>query len=234
MSRYEWRWTSERSLHFWCEESESMHLVPESLQQMLLTAYPNIVRAVVPSAGGVLVEIDAVQARHVDPRSMAARLSEGQKSLPSDSSPAPVLEIPVCYESPFAPDLPLVADTTGLSIDEIVSAHSGPVYTATSIGFIPGFGYLSSLDISLRLPRRSTPRTRVPSGSVGIAETHTGVYPVECPGGWHIIGRTPMTLFDPYRSPPTPLRVGQRVKFRPIEPDAFHRIEAVITDGAEP
>ncbi len=211
-----------------------MHPVSESLQQMLLTAYPNIVRAVVPSAGGVMVEIDAVQAKHVDPGSIAAMLSKDQNSSPPDSSAAPVLEILACYETPFALDLQHVAETTGLTKDEIIGAHTGRVYTVTSIGFVPGFGYLSSLDKTLRMPRRSTPRTRVPSGSVGIAEVHTGVYPVESAGGWHIIGRTPVTLFDPHRTPPSPLRVGQRVKFRRIDPDEFLQLEANGTDGAEP
>ncbi len=234
MIRYEWRWTSERSLHYWCEESESTHPVSDSLQQKLYTAYPNIVRAVVPSAGGLLVEIDAVQAKYVDPGAIASLLSKEQNSLSPDSSAAPILQIHVCYESPFAPDLDFVAETTGLSRAQIILKHSEPVYTVTSIGFVPGFGYLSSLDTSLRLPRRPTPRTRVPRGSVGIAETYTGVYPVESPGGWHIIGRTPMTLFDPHKTPPSPLHVGQRVRFKPVDSDTFHELEAACTDGAEP
>lgn len=221
-------------MHYWCEESESTHPVSDSLQHKLYTAYPNIVRAVVPSAGGLLVEIDAVQAKYVDPGAIASLLSKEQNSLSPDSSAAPILQIHVCYESPFAPDLDFVAETTGLSRAQIILKHSEPVYTVTSIGFVPGFGYLSSLDTSLRMPRRPTPRTRVPRGSVGIAETHTGVYPVESPGGWHIIGRTPMTLFDPHKTPPSPLHVGQRVRFKPVDSDTFHELEAACTDGAEP
>jgi KipI family sensor histidine kinase inhibitor len=124
-------------------------------------------------------------------------------------SPA-TIEVPVLYDGP---DLGIVAEHTGLSIDEVVTAHSGAVYTVGFIGFAPGFAYLVGGDARLHMPRRSEPRTTVPAGSVAIAGPYSGIYPRESPGGWQLLGRTELELFDPARTPPALLAPGDLVRF---------------------
>jgi inhibitor of KinA len=128
------------------------------------------------------------------------------------SQPARTIRIPVRYDGE---DLAEVAERTGHTTTEVVALHSERDYHVYVIGFVPGFAYLGELDVSLALPRRNTPRKRVPAGSVGIAEAQTGVYPFATPGGWHLIGRTEARMFDPQRAEPALLRVGDRVVFEP-------------------
>jgi KipI family sensor histidine kinase inhibitor len=116
------------------------------------------------------------------------------------------------------PDLETVAHHAGMTPDEVVRRHSGRWYHVYLLGFVPGFAYLGELDPSLVIPRRAEPRSRVPAGSVAIGGAQTGVYPLETPGGWHLIGRTNAALFDPARSPPALLQVGDRVRFEPVAP----------------
>ena len=121
-------------------------------------------------------------------------------------------EIRVTYDGA---DLEQVSVSCGISVDEVIARHSGRTYTVDLLGFVPGFGYLSELDPSLQLPRRPQPRPRVPAGSVAIAGAQTAVYPLDTPGGWHLIGRTDETMFDPERDPPALLRAGDIVRFVP-------------------
>jgi biotin-dependent carboxylase-like uncharacterized protein len=142
--------------------------------------------------------------------------------------------IPVRYDGA---DLADVAKATGLSEDEVVSVHTGPNYTVAFTGFAPGFGYLTGLDERLRLPRRDTPRTRVPAGAVAVAGEFTGVYPRPSPGGWHLLGSTTAPLWDPSREAPALLRPGMTVRFEPVSslpPPQEHRAPAsVVTNGIE-
>lgn len=124
----------------------------------------------------------------------------------------PVTEIEVRYDGA---DLGLVAELTGLSVDDVIAAHSAADYTVAFLGFLPGFGYLLGGDDRLRVPRRDEPRQRVPAGSVAIAGPYSGVYPRESPGGWRLLGTTTTTLFDPHRDPPALLAAGDRVRFVP-------------------
>jgi inhibitor of KinA len=121
--------------------------------------------------------------------------------------------IPVRYDGP---DLQSVANQTGLPVAEVIRQHSEPEYLVYLLGFVPGFAYLGDLHPSLVLPRRSSPRTRVPAGSVAIAGAQTAVYPLTTPGGWHLLGSTPLKLFDPERDPAAMLRAGDRVRFEPV------------------
>ena len=128
------------------------------------------------------------------------------------ASEPPEHVIPVTYDGP---DLAEVAERTGLTATEVVQRHSQRVYDVYLVGFVPGWAYLGDLDPALVLPRRAIPRTRVPAGSVGIAGAQTGVYPLATPGGWHLIGRTSVVLFDPAADPPAKLAAGDRVRFVP-------------------
>ena len=148
-----------------------------------------------------------------------------QTDLESSSSPpAATIEVPVCYDDEFAPDLAEVARQAALSVDEIVHRHAEASYRVSCVGFTPGFPYLSGLPPELATPRRATPRKEIPAGAVAIGGTQTGIYPRKSPGGWNIIGRTPLRLFDLERNPPALFAAGDRVRFRKIsraELDSF-------------
>ena len=132
-----------------------------------------------------------------------------------------LVEIPVCYDSEFALDIDDVARRAAISQSEVVRLHSGAEYCVACIGFVPGFPFLAGLPKELVTPRRDVPRKQIPPGSVGIGGAQTGIYPLRSPGGWNLIGRTPLRLFDPQKNPPALLRAGERVRFRKISRDEF-------------
>jgi KipI family sensor histidine kinase inhibitor len=134
---------------------------------------------------------------------------------------AGTLEIPVCYGGSFGPDLDEAAARSGLSSEAFVQRHAAGDYRVAMLGFAAGFPYLLGLDPALQQPRRASPRTRVPAGSIAIGGAQTGVYPRELPGGWNLIGRTPLALFDAQATPPNRLAAGMRVRFIAIDADAF-------------
>lgn len=136
-----------------------------------------------------------------------------------------MVEIPVRYGGTFGEDLDTAAAELGLTAETLIALHGAALYTVAMIGFAPGFPYLGGLDPSLALPRLATPRTRVPAGSVAIGGAQTGIYPRESPGGWRLLGRTPLRLFDPRRASPSLLAPGDRVRFVAIDDDAFARLE---------
>ena len=144
-------------------------------------------------------------------------------------------EIPVCYDPEFAPDIEEVATRVGLSVAEVAALHAGTQYHVYMIGFVPGYPYMGDLPKQLRLPRRRDPRTRVPPGSLAIATSLTAVYPYESPGGWHLIGTSPVRFFDPDSANGSLLGPGDSVKFRSVAAGEFSRIcRAVERDEYEP
>lgn len=132
--------------------------------------------------------------------------------------------IPVCYDADFAPDLARIAAQAKLPSGEVVRRHQQGEYRVAMVGFAPGFPYLTGLPAELATPRHSRPRPRVPAGSVGIAGAQTGIYPLATPGGWNLLGRTPLRLFDPQQDPPALLQAGDRVQFRAIVRAEFDRM----------
>ncbi|HMD34525.1 MAG TPA: 5-oxoprolinase subunit PxpB [Vicinamibacterales bacterium] len=134
------------------------------------------------------------------------------------------VRIPVCYGGDLGPDLPGVAAFAGMREAEVVRVHTGTVYRVFLLGFVPGFAYLGIVDRRIAMPRHTTPRVRVPLGSVGIAGVQTGVYPAETPGGWQVIGRTPLQPFDPARDDPFLMKAGDAVQFYPIARDEYDRL----------
>jgi inhibitor of KinA len=136
------------------------------------------------------------------------------------------VEIPVCYGGEYGPDLSVVAAHNSLTIDDVIEIHCSAEYLVYMIGFAPGFPYLGGMPEKIATPRRSTPRLKIPSGSVGIAGAQTGVYPIETPGGWQLIGRTPLSLFRATQMPPTLLRAGDTVRFRPITNEQFNQLRS--------
>ena len=138
--------------------------------------------------------------------------------------PPRTVELPVCYGGEFGPDIDTVADTNDLAVEEVIALHCEPEYLIYMVGFTPGFPFLGGLSEKLHTPRLETPRTLVPEGSVGIANNQTGIYPIASPGGWQLIGRTPVKLFAPWRQNPFLYQAGDRLKFKPISADEYNRI----------
>lgn len=134
------------------------------------------------------------------------------------------IEIPVLYGGKHGPDIEFVARYNGLGVDDVIEIHSGKTYRVHFLGFLPGFAYLSPVDERIATPRLEKPRLKVPAGSVGIAGRQTGIYPLESPGGWRLIGRTPLKLFDPTKNPPALLQPGDEVKFVAVDEDEFREI----------
>ncbi|MBU1341142.1 MAG: 5-oxoprolinase subunit PxpB [Proteobacteria bacterium] len=146
------------------------------------------------------------------------------------AEPFKVVEIPVCYGGPFGPDIETVAEIAGIGVEEVIRLHSKPEYLIYMVGFTPGFPFLGGLDEKLFTPRLKTPRMAVPEGSVGIANNQTGMYPVTSPGGWQIIGRTPLTLFAPQRENPFLYQAGDKIKFIPISRQEYTRLKEKEAD----
>lgn len=187
---------------------------------------------IVPSFATVTVHFDPAQiARQVegDPRAAVATWIDGLAVSLTTRAPASAgktVVIPVCYENAHAPDLADVARQAGLTPEQVVALHSAAEYQVRAVGFSPGFPYLGGLPAALQTPRRSSPRTLVPAGSVGIGGAQTGIYSIDTPGGWNLIGRTPERLFLPEANPPTLLEVGDRVRFKPISAREFDAARA--------
>lgn len=192
---------------------------------------------VVPAYGTVTVHYDlALAVTPTEPayarmcRLVAGRIQQvehswpdllQQKLNPNGSAAAAAIEVPVCYAAALAPDLTDVAARCAMTPAAVAELHRSVTYTVQAIGFAPGFPYLGGLPEKLHVPRRATPRVAVPAGSVGIGGSQTGIYPVVTPGGWHLIGRTPVALFRPDRDKPALLRVGDHVVFRAITEEEF-------------
>lgn len=178
---------------------------------------------IVPADATLLLTFDGST---LDPDRAASDVEGLLAGLAADASQhSPrFVEIPVCYHGAHAPDIADVARLTGLAEQQVVAHHSGAEYTVRFLGFMPGFAYLSGLPKAIEAPRLDAPRTRVPAGSVGIAGDRTGIYPLDVPGGWRLIGRTPLKMFDPGRDPPALLRAGDRVRFIPIDERRFEEL----------
>jgi KipI family sensor histidine kinase inhibitor len=176
------------------------------------------VRELAPGYRSLLVVFDPLKIAPAELKAAIADVARrrGGSELPQGK----LITVPVFYGGEYGPDLEWVAGQLGIASDEVIRLHTETIYRVYMIGFTPGYPYMGELPAALSVPRRPTPRTRVPKGSVGIAQRQTGIYPVESPGGWQIIGWTPIELFDPHRQLPSLLEMGDRVKF-----EAVRRVE---------
>lgn len=177
------------------------------------------IRDVVPALGGVALHFDPDHAEFpAKPLDEALALVNEllKEGFPAGKDRGDTVELPVCYEPEFALDIAEVSKKAGLSVAEVASCHAAAEYRVLMMGFAPGHAYMGGLDPKLAVPRRASPRAVVPAGSVAIANEQTVVYPYAISGGWNVIGRTPMVLFDASRSRPSLLWPGDRVRFRAI------------------
>jgi len=178
---------------------------------------------IIPTYRSVLLIYDPLVTQPDKFKAVVRRVAENiDSSRETDSS---VVQIPVCYGGEFGPDMKNVQKASGLLQSEVIDLHSAPEYLIYMIGFTPGFPFLGGLDRRLFTPRLKTPRVAVPKGSVGIANNQTGMYPNKSPGGWQIIGRTPVNLFDPHRKHPFLYKAGDKIKFVPVSEEEFREIE---------
>lgn len=213
---------------------EALRRVRSLVRILVLEAWPDGVE-IVPALVSVAVIMEDVGGRAAErvERRLRQILADWR---PDDSDfagePERVKELPVCYGGKNGPDLPDVAAWCGLTEEEIVRLHAQRTYRVGMLGFLPGFPYLQGLDERLHAPRRNVPRVTVPGGSVGIGGAQTGVYPVDSPGGWQLIGRTPVRLLDPERTPPALLEAGDAIRFVPVTEERYG--ELALREAREP
>ena len=197
----------------------------ERIQELKLDGITELV----PTYCALLIQYDAMLYSYSDICNLMESLLE-PSATDNANERVTVIEIPTVYGGEFGPDLGFVASHNNLSEDEVVSIHSGTDYLVYMLGFIPGFTYLGGMDPRIATPRLSSPRTLIPAGSVGIAGEQTGTYPSDSPGGWQIIGRTPVTMYDMSKEQAALLSAGDYVRYVPIDEAEYNRIKALGSD----
>ena len=209
------------------EISEETNRKVVSLMRALAEAAIPGLRELVPSYSAVCVHYDSEQISYDQ---LLERLNNLEiKELSSESASQKIVEIPVCYGGEYGPDLAFVAEHNGLSPEEVIAIHSGGTYLVYMLGFLPGFAYMGGMDERIATPRLTSPRARIPAGSVGIAGGQTGIYPLASPGGWQLIGRTPVKMFAMEgETGRFALSAGDRVKFVPITEEQYREMEGEV------
>ena len=198
-------------------------------ERLLADALPGVLD-VVPTVCTVALHYDPLRIVPPDEATgayaaLAQQVTARLQSMDSFEVAQPsTFEVPVCYGGEYGEDLDGLARSHNLSVDQVIELHRAPLYRVQMLGFAPGFAYLAGLDARLTTPRRPNPRTRVPAGSVAIGGELTGIYPLQLPGGWHLIGRSPLAMFDVKAQPPTRLNIGDHVRFVPISPLEYARL----------
>ena len=177
----------------------------------------------IPTYCSLLIQYDPMDLRYGQLRDRLEALVTQLDEV--EMPPKQVVEIPVAYGGEYGPDLGEVARTHNISEEEVIKLHSEPEYPIYMLGFVAGFPYLGGMNKAIATPRKKSPRLKIEAGSVGIAGEQTGIYSVESPGGWQIIGRTPLKLYDVNRNEPVLLKAGQYIKFKPITKEEFRAME---------
>lgn len=208
-----------------------VHLVTEFLNNNKETLSIN---EIIPTYRSLLVIFDPLAIRR---QSLIAKIDEfiagNQTSFenPDFFKNSNTVEIPVCYGGDFGADLDNVAEHNNLTEQEVIDIHCTPEYRVYMLGFLPGFCYLGGMDERIACPRLTSPRTQIPSGSVGIAGSQTGVYPVDSPGGWRLIGKTPLNMFDIKKEQPFLVRAGDTIIFKAIDKDEYEKLAKSMVDN---
>lgn len=210
---------------FGSQIDESINMQVHALAAALTVSPLPGIRELVPTFRSLMICYDPDEISYdflsTQLKKLSQNLTGNTVSAPTADSinrsiPGKIHEIPCCYEAPFCPDMEDLCKHTGLSPREIIRIHSGIDYKIYMLGFLPGFVYLGGLDPRIHCPRLSSPRTSIPAGSVGIGGNQTGIYPLDSPGGWRLIGKTPIKLYDPARPEPILCQAGDSIRFQPI------------------
>jgi inhibitor of KinA len=196
-------------------------------QKIAAAAVPGVVETV-PTFRSLMVHYDPLRVAHAD---LVRRLTPMLDALEPSERAGRRWRVPTCYHESLGLDVAEVAARTRLSVEQVVERHSATTFHVYMMGFLPGFPYLGDLPAELELPRRDSPRIKVPSGSIAIAMRQTAIYTLESPGGWHVLGRTPAPLWDLRRDPPAPLAAGDNVTFQPISLGDFETLSARAAAG---
>lgn len=200
-----------------------------SLVELLKEQYIEGVMDMTPAFCSLLV--------HYDPRVVTYKKLVGRiekmltLNFESRTKVRKVYEIPVCYGGEYGPDLDFVAKNAGISVDEVIKIHTSEDYLIYMLGFLPGFPYLGGLNEKIHTPRLANPRIKIPAGSVGIGGVQTGIYPLESPGGWQLIGQTPVKTYDPERSSPILFEAGNYIRFRAVSEEEFEKIKSEVENN---
>ena len=194
--------------------------------QLLREAFDDHWVEIVPVFADLLVTLSAECFKDmVDPQSVIEKCLQKLEHQSEELDEPRLIEVPACYDQEFGEDLTEIAQLGGITIDEAVRLHSAQTYSVYAMGFCAGFAYMGDVPEPLRQPRRSSPRTRMPVGSIAVADFMTCVYPLAMPGGWHILGRCPIPFFTPENQDnPTLVRAGDQVRFNPIDKDEYYRL----------
>ncbi|MBI5972644.1 5-oxoprolinase subunit PxpB [Staphylococcus caledonicus] len=217
-------------LYFKEEISEDNYKEVDATTQYILSKNISAIKDIVPSYRAIMVNFDN---ELIDYEELIKRLDlDNIEHLDLNTKTEKrVIHIPVLYNSEVGPDLEEVANHNDLTVEDVIDIHSSNEYLVYMLGFMPGFPFLGGLDERLHTPRRSEPRVKIDAGSVGIANNQTGLYPSDSPGGWQIIGRTPLKVFDQYSEPMTLYEAGDYIKFYAIDESTFKEIETEIAEN---
>lgn len=186
------------------------------------------IEELLPTYRSILINYDPLKIQYID---LIRSLDEiKNKTVQNREEEIKVVELPVCYGGEFGPDIDYVAQHNNLTTQEVINIHTGEDYLVYMLGFTPGFAYLGGMSEKIATPRLSSPRLKIPAGSVGIAGTQTGIYPSETPGGWQLIGRTPLKLYNPKKEPPALLNAGDYIRFVSISQQEYQFILSQVEE----
>lgn len=202
-----------------------------------ITAFVHLLKAqhiegvqdLIPAFTSLLINYDP---RVVNYKTLTKRLQKLLKlEVTEEASESRVFEIPVCYGGEYGPDIENIAQNAGLSEEEVIKIHSSKDYLIYMLGFLPGFSYLGGLDERIHTPRLANPRIKIPAGSVGIGGSQTGIYPLDSPGGWQLLGMTPVKTYDPERETPILFEAGDYIRFVPVSEEEYKKIKEQVENG---
>lgn len=199
--------------------------------QLLRSEMATEIIEVVPTYRSVMVYFDPLRSKRSDVLRRIEEILTTVKGSAETDSQAKVVYIPVCYGDEFGPDLNYVAQHNALSVEEVIAIHTSTPYLVYMIGFTPGFPYLGGMSERIATPRLEQPRNRIPAGSVGIAGSQTGIYPIASPGGWQLIGQTPVSVFNSKSDKPFLFEAGDYLQFVSISPEEYNKIKVDVTNG---
>ena len=200
-----------------------------ALYQVINSSHIKGIEELIPTYRSLMVQYNPSQVVYKELIALLKKLSENldQEIMTKQR----IIEVPVIYGREFGPDIEFVASHNNMSVDEVIQIHTSHDYLIFMLGFTPGFPYLGGMSDKIETPRLEAPRKKIPVGSVGIAGKQTGIYPIESPGGWQLIGRTPITLYDPYREPPILMQAGDFIRFVSVSLKDYRQIECQVAEN---